>query len=370
MRGNYFICENRVVVEGRPVGQFEKFTYTEERGTLEGRAEILLPVYAIGYHSDPNRNTAPSERVRSVLEGINIKPGASIEVYGKFADNELLGQAFEEVILFRGFIRQVVSGFPSLLICEDNAFVLRFGRVTDQKGWKTRSKLKDMVDVVIPIANDAFMSFREKQKFDKPDDFVKLKYDSTNSADTDFTLQLSGDVSPYDALMKLIRMYNFYSRVRPDGSLYIGLGVADKTKRTVRLHTQENVIQRDITPKDGMFENYYVEVNSYDNNGRPLKATVGDSDGEVIREYRSLRTQKGVEDCAKSLMNHLLGKRNEGSIRTVLYPVVELYDFVEYTDTLFEELSGSYYVTGKTLECDENSGYVQTIKITDRRFML
>ena len=370
MTGNYFICENRVVIEGKPIGQFERFSYSETRDSLEGSAKIYLPVYAIGYNSDPRLNAPPTERIRAALNGLKIKPGAAIEVWGKYSNIDVLEQKFTEVLLFKGFIRQVISGFPSLLICEDNAFILRFGKVSDKKEWHTRSKLKDMVERVIPIANKAFVEYRKTQGFNKPDEFTKLQYDSDNSADTDYTLQLSGSVSPYEVLTKLINMYNFFSRVRPDGALYIGLGVADKSKRTIELHTQKNVIERDIIPKDGTFENYYVEVNSYDDNGHPLKATVGDSDGEMVREYRSLRTNEGVQKFAQNLYNYLAGTRNKGSVKTILYPVVELYDYVKYTDSLFSELSGGYYVTGKEIECSEDTGYIQTLQLTDERFMM
>ena len=129
MIGNYFICENRVVIEGKTVGQFERFSYSETRDSLEGSAKIYLPVYAIGYNSDPRLNAPPTERIRAALNGLKIKPGAAIEVWGKYSNIDVLEQKFTEVLLFKGFIRQVISGFPSLLICEDNAFILRFAQL-------------------------------------------------------------------------------------------------------------------------------------------------------------------------------------------------------------------------------------------------
>ena len=44
---NFFICRNRVVIEGEDIGEFEGFTLDADWRTFGVTATLVLPMYAI-----------------------------------------------------------------------------------------------------------------------------------------------------------------------------------------------------------------------------------------------------------------------------------------------------------------------------------
>lgn len=364
MKGNLFRVGNEVFIEGKSIGRFASVDITEERDSLSGRCTMTLPVYAIGFR----QGLPPAQRIRAALEGINIKPGARIDIDGWFYNNAQLGQQFERLRIFSGFIRQVIGGFPSKIVCEDYSFILRFGTIN--RDWVSRTKLKDMVDYLCPISNKAFEDYRKAQGFDNPADFPALSFDSSDSADVEFALQTFKLISPFEALSKLMNMFTLYGTVNTQGKVYFGIGVRDKFKRTVTLATNTNVIGRDIVPTDGLFENYKVVVNALMADGTKYTYEYGDSQGEAHRYFVPANTVSLTEQTAKNIMARLKGTRNKGTIKTVLYPQVNMFDFVEYTDTMLPELTGNYYVIGRNLSCDTSDGFIQTLTVTNEMFIL
>lgn len=362
MRGNFFKCGNRVVIEGIEIGSFDSMETKEDRNSLANSATILIPIYTIGLES----GLSPSERVRSVLSDAEIIVGAKIEVYTFYYNNELLGNEFEEVLQFSGYIKQIISGFPTTLVCEDASFILRFGKIG--KDWKTRTSIQNMIEYLCPISNDAFRNFRQQQGFKEPNNFTELTFDYSNSASVEFALQIY-NVSPYDALQHLLKMFTLYGNVSADGGVYFGIGVIDKFKTTHELATNTNVIGRDIVPTNGLFENYYVEVNGVLANGSRYTYGLGDTNGTKQRKFCPLDTEEGIKQVAENVMQRLKGNRNKGTIQLVHYPDVRMFDFCTYTDTLFPELSGNYYVIGRSFTANEN-GYIQNLTVTNELFML
>ena len=60
---------------------------------------------------------------------------------------------------------------------------------------------------------------------------------------------------------------------------------------------------------------------------------------------------------------------SKGTITTLLYPTVSLFDYVDYEDTIYTTLSGRYYVIGRRLTCGKGRGYYQTITVTNSTFL-
>ena len=109
--------------------------------------------------------------------------------------------------------------------------------------------------------------------------------------------------------------------------------------------------------------------NGYDEKGNKIQVTRGDeTKGEPVRlPFSPARKQEQLETIADAALARLKGNRNKGSITTLLYPFVSLWDFIEYEDTLFPELSSNYYVIGTELNCDD-SGYHNVLSVTDEMF--
>lgn len=363
MKGNIFKCGNEIFVEGQSIGSVQSFQIEEERDVIANICTFRIPLYAIG--SIPGLTT--EERLRKELADVEIKVGASVRVEAWYYDNELLDATYERLVVFEGIIKEVQLGFPTTIVCEDLAFILRFGTI--DKDWKTRTALKDMIEYLLPKANDAFNQFRTKQGFRKASNFKKLTFNQSDSASVEFALKTFKQISPYDAIAKLINMFTLYGEVDKEGGVYIGIGIRNKNKRTVSLSTKENVTSRKLVSQNDMFTNYRVEVSGVMKDGTRYTYVYGDSDGEPERKFSPLDTQEGIQQVAKSVMANLQGVRNSGTITTLLYPEIGLFDFIDYTDTLFSKLSGDYYVIGRTLTMD-NEGFIQTLKVTNEIFAL
>lgn len=362
MTGNYFECGNEVIVEGFSLGRFSSFNVSNSRDVIGATAEIKIPLYTISV-TDKQRPVADSLRIG--VDGAQLATGARIEVYVWYKDNTTLQYTFPKILAFSGFIRKVVSGFPTTIKCEDNSFILKFGQVN--KSWSKMTPLKEVMNEVVPIANDAFAKFRKEAGL--TGEFPSLSVAESESADVEFTLNVWKAIAPYEAISRFAEEYVLYGQVSNTGKVYVGTGATNTDRPTIKLSTRLNVINRDITPEDGLFTDYYVEINGYDEKGNKIQVTRGDeTKGEPVRlPFSPARKQEQLETIADAALARLKGNRNKGSITTLLYPFVSLWDFIEYEDTLFPELSSNYYVIGTELNCDD-SGYHNILSVTDEMF--
>lgn len=377
MNGNYFIQGSEVIIEDVFIGSFESVEITEDAYTLSSTATIKIPIYTIGMNS----RTLAFDRVRAGIRPNLLKIGSKIEIWTWYKNNQVTNAGFGRILQFRGFIRQVEGGFPSTIYCEDHSFILKFGKVGDfSQGWRNRTSLKTMMSQIIPEANAAFLEFRQRQGFLQPTNFNPLVFDSA-SADIEFSLQIYGEVSPFYALQHVINMFYMYCRVFDDGRIYAGIGIRDIDRQTISLSTNKNVLDRKLTTRDGMFENYQVVVSGFVNSepgllepnekykGGRYTYELGDSNGEVVKlPFSSVDTVEGIRDLANRAMERLRQGRNKGTIDILMYPRIYLFDEVDYFDTLNKELTSLYVVTGRQFISSENAGFIQTLTVTNETF--
>lgn len=171
--GNYLICGNEVFVEGKSIGQFQSFESDETRENIVGTASIEMPFYTIAAKAAKEvgrgstiavqrvgKNTTTYVRINP--DDWNIKTGARIQVYAWYYDNAVIGQKFEKRLEFDGFIRDVIGGFPTVIKCEDAAFMLRFGTVT--QSWPKATPLSSLLQQMCDTANAAFAKYRKDNK--------------------------------------------------------------------------------------------------------------------------------------------------------------------------------------------------------------
>ena len=133
--GNYLICGNEVFVEGKSIGQFQSFESDETRENIVGTASIEMPFYTIAAKAAKEVGRGSTIAVQRVGKNTttyirinpddwNIKTGARIQVYAWYHDNAVIGQKFEKRLEFDGFIRDVIGGFPTVImrhLCFDSA---------------------------------------------------------------------------------------------------------------------------------------------------------------------------------------------------------------------------------------------------------
>lgn len=364
MQGNFFECKNEVFIEDISIGQFETIEIEQSRDIFGDLCTITIPLYSIGI--EPGLSTP--DRLRQVLEGIQIKPGAKIEIYTWYNDSPFNGFVYPKILQFSGFIAQVISGFPTTIKCQDNSYILRFGTIG--RDWPAKQPLRDMIEYLLPISNEAFKEYRRNNNFDRPDNFQPLSFDETNSSSLRFTMKAWRNISPYEALTKLMKMFTLYGKVFNNGLVYFGLGVTDRINNQIDLSTDRNVIERNIIPQNGLFTSYKVVINGLLADGTKYSYEAGDEEGEVERVPTVLSTPEGIKRFGDSVLQRLKGDRNSGEIKTILYPHCQLFDVCNYNDTLFQELSGVYYVIGRLFRGSSDEGYIQTLRATNEIFML
>lgn len=359
--GNYFICKNEVFIEGRSIGPFTSFTTEDSRDNIFGTANIRMPFYTI--LKEKSSGDAIGKNVKSYIridqQDAQIIMGAHVVVKLRYICG-FNGYEMPEIVAFDGFVKNVVCGFPTQIQCEDGAFVLRFGTIA--KSWTQETAVKTMMQEIIEVANPKFQEYRDSMKL--ADDWNRLTVDD-KSMEGSFVLSTWKGISPFFALERVMGMYNLYSRVDTDGRLYCGVGITENAKETEQLDTSVNVIDRDISINNGFFDKYRVVV-KYISGGKLYEYETGADNGEVVSlPYIKCRDGEIAKQVGDAALSGLRTNSNKGTITTMLYPTVRLFDYVQYKDTLFDDLSGGYYVIGHSYRCDEN-GFHQVLTVTDK----
>lgn len=370
IRGNYFVCKNNVVVEGQSIGNFATFATNDSREQLSQTATISMPFYTILPKSLQTSNKNAST-ARLDVDKYKIVFGAHIQVYVWY-ECAFDGSVLDKILAFDGFITDVVNGFPTVIKCEDYSFALRFGTINSNEDWEKSTPIQTIMTSLIGKSNDAFKAFRsntqtqtstfQKRDYTLDDTVASLSYDNTSfSGNCNF--KITTPTCPYFIVERLLGMYKLYGRVN-GGVLYCGVGQDTSGQQTVKLSTTTNIIDRNIVRKNGFFDTYKVVVKFVDG----AKVNTYECGAEGGQTYPT-QTIKGTSEDAKGIgeraLKGLRGISNSGTLTTLLYPEIHLFDYIEYTDTLFPELSGNYYVVGATLTCGE-SGYHRTLKVIDK----
>lgn len=366
MKGNFVVCRNEVVVEGVSIGEFSAAEVILDRDSLIATATIELPLYTISMQKDgtpPGQDVPLTRRSRMGVEMGELKCGAQIVVWAWYESPGTMAD-FAKQIVFSGYIRKVEGGFPSVLKCEDMGFPLRFGDVN--KSWNPGATLVKNIESILPIAHEAFSKYREKQGFN--DNWTRVTIVGDEIADAPYRMEPWKEISPFDALQRTVSDYGLSGLVDDSGRLYIGAMENAPTHKTVELDTRFNVLECDVDIEDAMFVNYNVKLTARTVGGQVIEAEYGDPDGEPLpKRMMPANTQQGLNQMALAIYNKLVGGVNSGSISMLLYPRVDLFDFVTLNHTLFPELSGDYTVIGLTRKLGEG-GFRQELTVTDKKY--
>ena len=383
MNTNHVICRNKVYVEDEYVGQFESFDTQGTARTLGNTATLLMPLYALGADGTSG-NVASRFRTEN---GSRIKVCSEIKVYVWYDSWNVVTmehESYPEILMFSGWIEHIAEGFPAKLYLRDNSYILRFGAI--EKAWTENATIQSVMEDCIPIAQAAFEEERTRLGFMReiPQLTYNLHGKNVQAKSTPLSFRNWGGRSPFDTMQKLMQLNVLYGGVGNDFNVFIGAGVTESDRPLIALDTRYNVIERDIVPIDGRFVDYDVKVFGILKNGRQYTATGGyrtsqsesqksgfdrEYGGETIRVHSTLNTIADIQGYADEQLKMLRENRNKGTIKLLLYPKLEIMDWVTYEDTVFENLSGGYYILDYKFSAS-SKGYFQTVKATDKVFVL
>ena len=240
------------------------------------------------------------------------------------------GENFNE---FEGYVKQINTGTPTVLECEDSAYLLRNNYITESYlsvSLKTLL-LKVVEGVGIPL--------------------------SPNIPDLTITKVSLSDTSGLDVLRELKKTYGLVSFINKDNQLYCGLAYTE-TGQTINLQTNLNVISTDsLSFNDRSEENVQVKVTIFNENGTQETKTFGKSGGATRTLFLyDIESGFDVESWANSEIEKYKAQTLEGSIETFIQPRIQPTDIININDVDYPERNGNYYIEEVVINFGMNGG--------------
>jgi hypothetical protein len=233
---------------------------------------------------------------------------------------------YDRQTIFEGFVLDFLEGTPLKIRCLDYVYKLRLGV---KKLYYKSAKIKKVIDDILQGTGITLM-----QPY------------------LDFAIEnLSFPNMSPAACLEYIKKELSLTMTLIGNQLYMNL--ASNTLETVKLKTDVNVIDCKMQKPDAAFQKFKIKAWIKKQNGTKEAVEVGDADGE-LREIKLFcvpsQTAKGKEKKnyhTKLIDNALeqvkLGHYN-GKIETLLYPVIDLFWAIDYTDVRYPARDGIYVV--------------------------
>lgn len=123
--------------------------------------------------------------------------------------------------------------------------------------------------------------------------------------------------------------------------------VASNTLNVIKFDSRYNVHSRGLQQPDTVWQGYRVKAWFINDNGTRNSIEVGDSTGHVVDVY-FYKVQGGLpvyNKLAGEALNKVRQKKFSGQMGGYLYPMVGLFDRIDYTDFTYPQMNGSYVVT-------------------------
>lgn len=253
---------------------------------------------------------------------------------------------YDSIVVFEGYVLDFYEGTPLQIRCVDETFNLRFpkgGNVTYSSG-KSVKKFSEIAKKIlsgtgVTLASDA------------------VDFDCQNIT--------FSDASP-EACIEYFRKELHLSMNLIKKTIYVNY--ARNVIETRKLKSDVNVYEANLQKPDTAFQNIQLNVWGLDEKGRRVKYQAGNAGGEVHEmnvSILSTKNKKGVDTNThkkiidSSLDNAKMGKFS-GTFVSALYPVINLFDMIEYEDVRYPERSGNYIVQGTELKINAKDGVLRT----------
>lgn len=222
---------------------------------------------------------------------------------------------------FEGFVSKVDPARPTVIECEDNAFLLR--SVNLNKSYQTTTLKTLLSDVVAGTG-------------------LKL---SEGIPTLNVTKVVLEDTSGLEVLAELKKVYGLISYFNRNGELYCGLTYTE-TFGNVRLKTDVNVIDnKDLTTIDQNDKKVLIKAKVFLPNGTNKTIEVGEKGGETRTIFLyNVASDSEVKELAENELKKQQSVKLDGTIETFIQPEILNGDSVQYEDIDYPERNGKYYI--------------------------
>lgn len=222
---------------------------------------------------------------------------------------------------FTGYVLKIGTKIPVEITCEDQMYKLK-RTPAKAKIWP-KAILKDIIHHLVPDANVEVPSISLSPYY------------------------IKGRLNVATVLEKLKDQYGLDVFYRPDGKLYVGLGLLEKQSiamGAVNYNMSLNVINNDLQFRSANAIRIRLKMISMQTNGKHITYEGGDGDGEIktIHEYNlKLADMKKLID---SRIKQFKTDRCDGQFETFGIPYVQHGMIARIYDPFFPDQKGSYFI--------------------------
>ena len=300
-------------------------SYDDSVDGIGARCTITCPLNA---KIERNGELLSPQPVRTIFNA-----GDKIRVQAWYED-------YDKRTVFEGYIYQIKEGTPAEIVCEDEVYLLRSGRLN--KSWKSAVTLKEVLTYICSSRN-----------VEVSDDVADLTFDLGYIIDDKTPLYELQRIKNDTLLLLTFRKKKL-----------VATAISTTRGDTVKLNSGVNVIGCSIQQPNDVWKEFSVTVKFTDPKTKKVKSfTVGDPDGHVrVAHLENMNEESAKEFVNTNLLDNLRTGMYEGTLETLLYPIVNTFDLVDYYDRSFQSLNGTYTVKRVNLRIDSN-GCRQTLTV-------
>lgn len=242
---------------------------------------------------------------------------------------------FGDVTLFEGSVWEFKEGMPCTIKCIN--YLALQGNIKDYH-YKSAS-LKTII-------TDLLSATKPKVNLILPMPDINL---------VDFTFR---SVSPWAGLEYFKKTLGLNISLR-GSDLYCN--VASNTMNVVTFSSDRNIFKNDMQQPDTVWQGYKVKAWFINANGSRDSIEVGGKEGHMteVYFYKVAGGEAVHQRLATEALNKCLLKKYSGKVHGYLYPIVQLFDKIKYTDIRYPARSGEYVVTGLSHTLDDSGFHVE-----------
>jgi hypothetical protein len=353
----FFNCKISVVIGDKELKTVVSVNTKDESEHIGSECEIVVPLNCRIQYINGKRDflTEYAKNLFKVGDPVIIK--ASYD-------------GFEQVEIFNGFIFDFIEGTPITIKCLDYLYFLNKGIFGNQRILLKKNKKST---TTTPSIGSSFKSITLQSLCQKLIDFTNatIDHETTNTTPLSLVLPMPdvnlvnitfAMMSPAAVLDWLKKEMGF--NISLQGSkLYVN--VASNTLATAYYRTDRNVLASDLQRPDAVYKSFKVKAWFVREDGTKDSFEIGDANG-TMREvffYKVKRDLTLYQKLANEALTKVKQQRYSGTIETLLYPAVKLYDQAHYVDIRYPDRSGNYVVTGQEISIDEN-GYHRKLTLS------
>jgi hypothetical protein len=252
----------------------------------------------------------------------------------KRSDKVVIETGYDGVLKTRfiGYLKDIKTGVPVTLTCEDSMFLLKKGSIT--KSYPARHTLKQLLTDILPSGVEFVVPDGADLVYLQPVNYTK--------------------VTPAKILeeLKSDGIYSYFRNISENGVtravLYSGLAYwTNRKERSFKYSF--NIIKDDLTYKRAEDISLKVTAISISRDNKKIEKSFGDDDGEVRTLHFFELTEADLEQYAKKEIERLKVTGYYGNFTTFGVPSIEKGDVAKITGNEYHP-DGSYLVKSNKIE--------------------